>query len=81
MNENVKEIMEEVATDVLTEDVVEDVVVNSGMGLGKKIAICGGVILVGLGIYEGVKWLKNRKNKDNTDEIVDGVAEEESEAE
>ena len=65
MNENVKEIMEEVATDALTGDIVEEVVVKSGMGLGKKIAVCGGVILAGLGIYEGFKWLKNRKNKDN----------------
>ena len=81
MNENVKEIMENVATDVLTEDVVEDVIVNSGIGVGKKIAIGGVVIVAGYGIYKGVKWLINKNNKKNVCGEVDEVVEEDFETE
>jgi hypothetical protein len=72
MEENkVTEEIVEKAVEAVAED-AGSVVEKAGMSLGTKAGIVGGVLLLGAGTYALVKYIKNKKAKDD---VVDSEAE------
>lgn len=60
----VEEIVEATET---ANDVAECIVKESGMSVGKKVAIVGAVVLTAAGVYIAAKFYKAKKTKKNGD--------------
>lgn len=88
MLELVKDVNEEIVADaaeVLIEAVPEDVVVEAGMSLGKKAGLAlvgvGAVAGTAYGVYKLVKFIKNKKAKNNVEDNDNTAENAESESE
>lgn len=64
-------------TTKVAEEIAESVVEKAGFNYGKAAGIVGGALIVGGLIYGTVKFIKNKKAKDETGEEVTEVVEAE----